>query len=577
MSEAVALLRAREQSAKYLTQMDDPLIRGFELLATASDGVAKFRELIISLAVQGKLVRQNRTEEPATALLHRIAEAAGRSMPSARVEIGLTGWERVTFGDYATALCTGPFGSLIGKDEYVDGGVPLVNPSHMKNGRIEAQSNISVKPAKAIELRAYALTAGDIVFARRGEVGRTALVTEIEEGWLCGTGSFFARFHPDIDRSYLQMLFNSRSMREYLGREAVGATMVNLNQRVLLNARIDVPPLAEQHRIVARVEELMKLCDALEQNGRLADEQHARLTSTLFDALATSESAHALAENWKRVAGHFDLLLDRPEAIDRLEQAILDLAVRGCLVFQDAAEEPATELLTQIRLEKARLISEGKIKRDKSVSIITEEETPYELPAGWAWARLGQLLTKIGAGSTPLGGKDVYTTTGIKFLRSQNVWNDGLRLTNVAFILPSTHSTMSGTVVQSNDLLFNITGASIGRCAVVPAEFDEANVSQHVTIIRPAVAATRHFLHLVLMSKKIQQTVQDVQVGVSREGLSIAKLGQFVIPVPPLAEQHRIVTRVEELRRLCADLRQRLTQAQETQSRLADALVAEIG
>ena len=248
---------------------------------------------------------------------------------------------------------------------------------------------------------------------------------------------------------------------------------------------------------------------------------------------------------------NLDLLATAPGGVARLRELMLTLAVQGKLVPQDPADEPASVLLKRIRAEKDRLIAEGKIKRDKPLAVIAEEEKPFEVPAGWEWVRLNALLQKIGAGSTPRGGKEVYTQTGIKFLRSQNVWDDGLRLAGVAFIKPETHARMAGTVVAPNDLLFNITGASIGRCAVVPSDFDEANVSQHVTIVRTVLPVLNEFLHKVLVSRHVQQTVMDEQVGVSREGLSIAKLGQFLIPLPPLAKQSRIVTRVEELMRLC--------------------------
>ena len=248
---------------------------------------------------------------------------------------------------------------------------------------------------------------------------------------------------------------------------------------------------------------------------------------------------------------NLNLLATAPGGVARLRELILTLAVQGKLVPQDPQDEPASELLKKIRAEKDRLIAEGKIKRDKPLAEIGDEEKQFGLPKGWEWVRLNSLLQKIGAGSTPLGGREVYVSSGVKFLRSQNVWDDGLRLDGVAFIKPETHAKMSGTVVVANDLLFNITGASIGRCAVVPTDFDEANVSQHVTIVRTVFPALNAFLHKVLVSRHVQQAVMDVQVGVSREGLSIAKLGQFLIPLPPLAEQSRIVTRVEELMRLC--------------------------
>jgi type I restriction enzyme, S subunit len=248
---------------------------------------------------------------------------------------------------------------------------------------------------------------------------------------------------------------------------------------------------------------------------------------------------------------NLNLLATAPGGVARLRELILTLAVQGKLVPQDPKDEPASALLKKIRAEKDRLIAEGEIKRDKPLAEIDDDEKPFRLPAGWEWVRLNSLLQKIGAGSTPLGGREVYVPSGVKFLRSQNVYDDGLRLNAVAYVKPATHAKMAGTVVVANDLLFNITGASIGRCAVVPSDFDEANVSQHVTIVRTVFPALNAFLHKVLVSRHVQQAVMDVQVGVSREGLSIAKLGQFLIPVPPLAEQSRIVTRVDELMRLC--------------------------
>ena len=269
---------------------------------------------------------------------------------------------------------------------------------------------------------------------------------------------------------------------------------------------------------------------------------------------------------------HFDRVAQAPGGVARLRELILTLAVQGKLVPQDPADEPASVLLERICEEKARLVKAGKIRKEKPLAAIAAEEKPFALPVGWEWVRLNQLLIKIGAGSTPLGGKEVYVSEGIKFLRSQNVWNEGLRLIDVAYIKPETHLKMSGTTVLAGDILFNITGASIGRCAVVPTTFDEANVSQHVTIIRPTLTTTTPYLHLVLISPHVQETVMDVQVGVSREGLSIGKLGQFLVPIPPPSEQSRIVARVEELMALCDVLEEkgRLVAAQH--ERLAGAL-----
>jgi len=267
------------------------------------------------------------------------------------------------------------------------------------------------------------------------------------------------------------------------------------------------------------------------------------------------------------------LLAGAPNGIKKLCELILELAVRGKLVPQDPNDEPASELLKRIAEEKTRLVVEGKIKKQKPLAKIEDQEKPFVIPTDWEWVRLDSLLKKIGAGSTPLGGKQAYVAKGVKFLRSQNVWNEGLRLNDVAFIPEATHQKMSGTHVEAGDLLFNITGASIGRCAAVPSNFDTGNVSQHVTIIRPVSSNTQPFLHVVLVSQLVQQTVMDVQVGVSREGLSIGKLSQFLIPFPPEAEQHRIVAKVDELMALCDRLEAQQADAESAHAQLVQALL----
>jgi type I restriction enzyme S subunit len=141
-------------------------------------------------------------------------------------------------------------------------------------------------------------------------------------------------------------------------------------------------------------------------------------------------------------------------------------------------------LLEKIQTEKERLIQEGKIKKQKPLPPISDEEKPFTIPVGWVWCRLAEICSKIGSGSTPRGGKDVYIESGIPLFRSQNIHDNGLRYEDIAFIDHKIHIKMLGTHILANDILLNITGGSIGRAALVPATFEYGNVSQHVCIIR---------------------------------------------------------------------------------------------
>ena len=254
-----------------------------------------------------------------------------------------------------------------------------------------------------------------------------------------------------------------------------------------------------------------------------------------------------------------------------LKNSILQMAVQGKLVPQDSSDESASVLLERIRKERARLIKEKKIKAPKggesiiyrasdkkhyekridakgreSDPVCIDDEIPFEIPKSWEWVRLGSLCLKIGSGSTPAGGRAVYTTSGPILIRSQNVYDEGLRLDDVAHFSHETYL-KRGSHVKARDILLNITGASIGRCAIVPDPFEEADVNQHVLILRLIDYSPQEYLHLAMISPVVQGAIMEQQVGATKEGLSATKAGNLLIPLPPLREQKHICDRIEQI------------------------------
>ena len=228
----------------------------------------------------------------------------------------------------------------------------------------------------------------------------------------------------------------------------------------------------------------------------------------------------------------------------KLRQKILDLAIRGKLVPQDPNDEPASVLLERIKAEKERLIKEGKIKRSKKTTKTSDtphyENVPFEVPKGWVWTDIENICSKIGSGSTPRGSN--YSSKGIPFFRSQNIYNNGLVYEDIKFISEDIHQTMIGTEVLPNDLLLNITGGSLGRCAIVPANFQRGNVSQHVCIMRPILVVSEYF-HAFVLSSSFSKSIKIT--GSGREGLPKYNLERMFFPLPPLTEQYRIVSEIE--------------------------------
>lgn len=233
---------------------------------------------------------------------------------------------------------------------------------------------------------------------------------------------------------------------------------------------------------------------------------------------------------------------------EQLRQAVLQAAIQGKLTEQLPEDGDAKDLLAEIQAEKAKLITEKRTKKENPLETIAKDEVPFDVSNSWSWAKLGDLCLKIGAGNTPPGGKnsDVYKTDGIKFIRSMNVYNDGLHYEGMVYISEELASRRAGSAVIAKDMLLNITGGSIGRCAIVPNDFDIGNVNQHVLIIRCVNEQCRSYIHLVICSPLIQAAINEKAVG-DKAGFSANKAKNLLIPLPPLAEQHRIVARVDEL------------------------------
>ena len=354
---------------------------------------------------------------------------------------------------------------------------------------------------------------------------------------------------------------------------ATGIAQKTVPLSALRNLLIPLPPLAEQSRIVTRVEELMRLCDALEAKGQLEATQHAQLVSTLLGTLTESETPEELADNWQRIATHFDLLLDRPEAVDALEQTILQLAVRGLLVPQDPQDEPASELLKKIRAEKDKLIAGGKVKRDKPLPLIATDERPFDLPKGWGWTRVADLCAMVTDGEhlTPTRCDDA---TQVPLVTAKNVRHEVMDYRVTDYVpLDVAEKCWQRCKPLVGDVLMVSVGATLGRLCVLRDQIDMVLV-RSVTVLRPIpVGVSVDFFALHLMSHDSQSEIWREVKQSAQPCLYLAKSAALKIALPPLAEQSRIVARVAQLRRMCAELRQRLTAASERQSHLAQSLV----
>ncbi|MCL1665785.1 restriction endonuclease subunit S [Elizabethkingia ursingii] len=239
----------------------------------------------------------------------------------------------------------------------------------------------------------------------------------------------------------------------------------------------------------------------------------------------------------------------------QLRKSILQDAIHGRLTNDwrksNGDKTSVKILIEEIGNRREDLIKKKIIKDKSSIAVISDNEIPFEIPISWRWCRMQFISEKLGAGSTPKGGDSAYVSEGVIFLRSQNVYNEGLHLDDVALIPKEIHDRMKGTKVNAKDILLNITGASIGRCALIADDFETANVNQHVAIIRLINLQLRFYIHKLIMSPYFQEKIMEVQVGVSREGLSMSSLKKLLVPLPPIEEQEIIVEIINRLQEKC--------------------------
>ena len=535
------VLEAREASVRYLDAVEPPLVQKFDLLAGAPGGVARLRELILCLATAGRL---------------------------AVTRCDQSHWQRLAL-DQVGEWGSGGTPSKSHPEYYAGGTIPWLVIGDLNDGVVQSAATC-ISDLGLRNSSAKIVEPGTVLVAMYGSIGKLGVA-----GLRCATNQAIAFCRPNADVVTGDFLFLFlRSIRASLLQRGQGLAQQNISQKILRNIEISVPPLAEQARIVARVGELMQLCDALEAKGRLEAQQHARLLETLLGTLTDSTTPEELAANWQRVAEHFDLLLDRPEAVDVLEQTVLQLAVRGLLVPQDSNDEPADMLLHRIRLEKKQYVAEGKLKLERPLSPISAEEWPFDLPSGWTWVRWADIALKIGdidhkmpaevkEGIPYVSPRDFYGVNGIDYDGAKRIaYGDYLELSKK--IRP-----------ELGDLIYPRYGTiGVVRRVTDEREFLASYSCAIIKVLREFIDPDYQYLFSAsgcAMEQAAKATNKTTQPNVG-----LRSIQEFLFPLPPIAEQSRIVARVAELRRLCTDLRQRLAASQATQLRLAEALVESV-
>ncbi|TPN83434.1 restriction endonuclease subunit S domain-containing protein [Aquimarina algicola] len=426
--------------------------------------------------------------------------------------------------------------------------------SDITDGKVDWES---VPYCDCSDEETYLLEQEDLLIARTGgTTGKSFLITNPQKKSVFAGYLIRIRANENSNPEFLNLFLNSYVYWSQVTSLNKGEFRPSVNASKL--KALLLPKCNEQEQLDA-----IKLSQGKSVNG------YKKLKNEINKALLDYEKCKEISKN----------IRSQNDIVGKLKQSILQDAIQGKLTEDwrktNKNIEPASELLKQIKAEKAKLIKEKKIKKEKPLPKISKEEIPFEIPENWDWIRLGNLCSKTGSGKTPRGGKSVYIHSGIKFIRSQNVYDYGLILDNIAHISESIHLSMKSTSVQSEDLLLNITGGSIGRCCVVSKDFDTANINQHVAIIRPIFSRISYYLHSVICSPYFQSEIIRCQTGAGREGLPKGKMDNILIPFPSQDEQEAIIEKIDGLKARSESLKHEIAKSETNAKMLVQAVLKE--
>jgi type I restriction enzyme S subunit len=548
------------------------------LLVTAPQGIHKLRGLIVELAMQGRLLPQEPNDEPASEILSRIKkeraqlEAAGQCKKTKPAPVvtdkeqpyGLpAAWVWVRLGEITNFGQTDKGGEVTERTWVLD-----LEDIQKDTSVLLRKVSYAERQAKSDKNR---FKSGDVLYGKLRPYLNKVIVAD-EDG-VCTTEILPVRGFSGVVPRFLMYALKRPDFLAYVGEKSYGMKMPRLGTEDGRLATLPLAPEAEQHRIVAKIDELMALCDQLEAEQADSESAQTKLVETLLGTLTHSTDAANFAANWQRLAAHFDTLFTTESSLDALKRTILQLAVMGKLVPQVASDEPSSELLKRIEHERARLVAEGAIKKPKLTLPVVEHEYQHPIPASWNYVRLQDLCSVItdGTHQTPK-----YTNEGRPFLSAQNV--KPFRFMPEVFRRVSEEDFqgyVKSTKPELGDVLLTRVGAMIGEAAVIDKKMDFA-IYVSLALLKPIQPlVSSEYITIWLNSPfGTHSSIRDtLGRGVSAGNLNLALIRAFSLPLPPIAEQHRIVCRVNELMALCDSAKSTMSEARRRHERLASILI----
>jgi len=483
---------------------------------------------ILQLAVQGKLVEQRAEEGTARELIEQIKlereqlikdKKIKKSKPLPEItedEIPFEipeSWEWVRVGEVGSLTR----GSGIKRTEVIEDGYPCIRYGELYTTyRTKFEKTVSFVTKELFD-KCHKIHTGDVAMTLTGENKTDIAMAVTYEGkdTIAMGGDMTCWSHHMMNPLYLVYFINSPYAISCKRNLSTGDIIIHISNDKLATILMPVPPLEEQHRIVAKIEEILPYIDQYDK-------------------------AYTQLETFNK------------KFPEDMKKSILQMAMQGKLVEQRPEEGTADELYEQIVAEKAKLIKDGKIKKEKLLPEITEDEIPFEIPSSWRWVRLGTIVSVYGGKRIPAGTRLSENDTGHKYIRVADMKDETVSLDDIKYITDEIYEKIKQYFITSDDIYITVAG-TIGRVGVVPRELNNANLTENADklVFR---RLDKMYLCRMLNSEVVQHQIREATTQVGQPKLAIARIQKLIVPLPPLEEQKRIVAKIEKLLPYCDQL-----------------------
>ena len=479
---------------------------------------------ILSLAMQGKLVKQDENDEPASILLEKIKKEKSELLKQGKLkkekelppisadEVPYKlpkSWKWVRLGEVVSKLGDGIHGTPLYNDNgeyFFINGNNINNKIHITNATKRISFEEYIKYKRDLNNRS-------ILISINGTIGNVSFYNN--EPVILGKSICYCNLLDNISMNYILYIMKSKYFIIYAENNATGSTIKNVSLKSMKEFLFPLPPLAEQERIVAKIEEIFAIIDEIEKNIT----ENKKLSKVLYNKL-------------------------------------LSLAMHGKLVKQNENDEPASILLEKIKKEKAELLKQGKIKKEKELPPIKADEMPYELPKLWQWVRLGEVCELInGDRSNKYPSDKDIKQVGIPFISAKYIVNNMICLDMIqSFITAEKFQILNNGKLQHRDLVFVLRG-SVGKHGIfyISNKYNTGFINAQLIILRP-ICVNEKYINLLFDTKYFTELLEDKSTGSTVKQMSDNVLSKILIPLPPLAEQERIVAKIEEIKEIIDEI-----------------------